>query len=200
MFNSIEGIVAGKEDGTLFIKTGGIEWEIALSLRDIADIPDEGGSARVWTWLSHRETEMKLFGFASVESRAIFLELIKVEGIGAKAAQKIMGGIPFTDLASAIENDDLGRLQAVPGLGKKMAQKMLLALKGKVFAAPAGHERHINANTPYNELEEALVQMGYDRKAVERALEIAEKEIPRGTEKHEKESLLFSKAILHLST
>jgi Holliday junction DNA helicase RuvA len=109
-----------------------------------------------------------------------------------------MGGIPFTDLASAIENDDLGRLQAVPGLGKKTAQKMLLSLKGKVFAAPAGHERH--TNTPYSELEEALVQMGYERKAVERALEIAEKEIPSGTEKHEKESLLFSKAILHLST
>jgi Holliday junction DNA helicase RuvA len=71
---------------------------------------------RVFTWLYHREDQMKLFGFCSERRRNTFLELIKVEGIGPKGALKIMGGISQDDLERALENGDLDRLEAVPGL------------------------------------------------------------------------------------
>jgi Holliday junction DNA helicase RuvA len=196
MFNSIEGIVTGKEDGALFIKTGGLEWEISVPPRDLDALPQEGQTGRVWTWLSHKENEMRLFGFSSAEGRSVFLELLKVDGIGPKAAQKIMNGISGADLEAAIENDDLRRLEAVPGLGKKTAQKMMLALKGKIVMGAAS----VREKTPWDDLAQALTQMGYDRKDALAALEEAAPEVAPELTGHERENAIFNKAIWHLST
>jgi len=119
---------------------------------------------------------------------------LKVVGIGPKGALKILGGIDQDDLEKALETEDLARLEAVPGLGKKTAQKMILALKGKLTSAKA-----IPA-TPYGELAEALIGMGYDRKAAAEALTRAEAELPAGTPAAEKEKTLFKQAIIYLSS
>jgi Holliday junction DNA helicase RuvA len=136
---------------------------------------------------------MKPFGFASEERRATFLELLKVEGIGPKGALKIMGGIGQEELERALEAGDLARLEAVPGLGKKTAQKMILALKGKLVRLKAVPE------TPYNDLTEALAGMGYDRRAAAEALAKAEAELPPDLAEAEREKLLFKQAIVYLS-
>ncbi|MDR3123417.1 MAG: Holliday junction branch migration protein RuvA, partial [Treponema sp.] len=132
MFNSITGTVTGKIDDNLRLRTGGIEWEITVPLTDLGQIPSPGEEAQVFTWLSHREDQMKLFGFADENRRSTFLELLKVEGIGPRQAVKIMGGIGQEDLQRALDAEDVVRLEAVPGLGKKTAQKMILTLKGKL--------------------------------------------------------------------
>jgi Holliday junction DNA helicase RuvA len=138
---------------------------------------------------------MKLYGFADAERRATFLELLKVEGIGPKGALKIMGGIGQEDLAKALETGDLVRLEAVPGLGKKTAQKMLLALRGKLAAPESPPE----TAGPYGDLIGALVEMGYDRRDAAEALGKAEKELAPGMDAAEKEKLLFKQAIVYLS-
>jgi Holliday junction DNA helicase RuvA len=145
---------------------------------------------------------MLLYGFSSEERRSTFHELLKVEGIGPKAALKILGGISQAELARALESGDLARLEAVPGLGKKTAQKMILALKGKIVQAG----EKLAASTPYNELAEALVQMGYEKRSAIAALEKAAAEVSEmygassealsGTEK---ETAIFRKAIMQLS-
>ena len=194
MFNSIRGTLTEKTTDSVFILCGsGVEWEIAAPGIDIGRLPPPGEDARIFTWLYHREDQMKLFGFADPARRDIFLELLKVEGIGPKAALKILGGIGSEELERALESEDLARLEAVPGLGKKTAQKMILALKGKLVSA-----RAVPA-TPYAELAEALVGMGYDRKAAAEALSRAEKEIPGDVKGAEKEKLLFKEAIVYLS-
>ncbi len=203
MFNSLKGIIGEKMRDMVFLWTGGVEWELLMPVRDIDELPAAGGEARVWTWLNHRENEMRLFGFANAGRRATFLELQKVEGIGPKAALKILSGISQDELERALETGDLARLEAVPGLGKKTAQKMILTLKGKIVRGEAvGGEK-----SPYNELVNALVEMGYDKKTALEALDKAaadfEKDGKGSGEKQllgaDRENAIFRKAILLLS-
>jgi Holliday junction DNA helicase RuvA len=195
MFNSIRGTITEKLSDTLRLETGGIEWNIAMPGTDLSRLPPLGEEARIYLWLYHREDMMKLFGFADDTRRAAFLELLKVEGIGPKAALKIMSGIGQEELERALEAEDLGRLEAVPGLGKKTAQKMILTLKGKLAMAKTAAA----PSSPYGELTEALAGMGYDRRAAAEALNKAEAALPSGVTGAEKVKSLFKQAILYLS-
>ena len=193
MFNSINGTITEKLADSVHVLSGGIEWDISVPAIDIGRLPLTGEQGRVFTWLYHREDQMKLFGFADSQRRSVFLELLKVEGIGPKGALKILGGIDQDDLEKALETEDLARLEAVPGLGRKTAQKMILALKGKLTSAKP------TADTPYSELAEALAGMGYDRRAAAEALARAEKEVADDIKGAEREKLLFKEAIVYLS-
>ncbi|MDR3166504.1 MAG: Holliday junction branch migration protein RuvA [Treponema sp.] len=195
MFNSIRGTITEKLADSVHILTGGIEWEIAAPATDIASLPPAGGEGKVYTWFYHREDQMRLFGFAGETRRATFLELLKVEGIGPRGALKIMGGIGQEELERALETEDLARLEAVPGLGKKTAQKMILALRGKIAHAVAAPD----PASPYGELAEALAEMGYDKRAAVEALAAAEAALPPGIADAEKEKILFREAIVRLS-
>ncbi|MFP3088922.1 Holliday junction branch migration protein RuvA [Treponema sp. TIM-1] len=194
MFNSIRGIITEKHADALYILSGSMEWDITVPATDISRLPPVGEEGRVFTWLYHREDQLRLFGFSDDKRRSTFLELLKVEGIGPKGAIKIMGGIGQEELERALENEDLGRLEAVPGLGKKTAQKMILALKGRL-TSPAEAPR-----TVYGELAEALIGMGYDRKAAVEALGRAEAALTPGVSEAEKEKQLFKQAIMYLSS
>ena len=195
MYNSIRGLITGKFSDTLHIEANGVEWDIAVPSTDLAALPPAGNTARVFTWLYHRETEMRLFGFSDEKRRITFLELLKVEGIGPRGAIRIMGGIGQDELEAALENEDLSRLEAVPGLGKKTAQKMLLALKGKIHLS-----KDIPASGSLAELAEGLVEMGYEKRMALEALAKAENELSGETSGTEREQELFKRAIVYLSS
>jgi Holliday junction DNA helicase RuvA len=196
MFNSIRGIVTEKLADTVRILSGGLEWDIAVPATDLNRLPAPGEEGRVFTWLYHKEDQMRLFGFVDDTRRATFLELLKVEGIGPKGALKIMGGIGQEELEKALEAEDLARLGAVPGLGKKTAQKMILALKGKLT-----HLQSVPlAASPYADLVDALAGMGYDRRAASEALARAEADLRPDTRGAEKEKFLFKQALVYLSS
>jgi len=194
MFNSISGIVSAKNADTIMLLYGNIEWEISMPSNDIHELAlkDEH---RILTWLYHREDQMKLFGFSDERRRNTFLELLKVEGIGPKGAVKIMSGINQDDLEKALEAGDLTRLEAVPGLGKKTAQKILLSLKGKLVQSQSSGA----VSSAYNDLIEALVTMGYDRRQAQDALMKAEKTADSALSESEKEKYIFQEAIAYLS-
>jgi len=194
MFNSIRGLVTAKGVESVYFLSGDIEWDISMPVNDIHSLA-LNSECRILTWLYHREDQMKMFGFSSERRRNTFLELLKVEGIGPKGAIKIMSGISQDDLETALENGDLARLEAVPGLGKKTAQKMLLSLKGKLVQS----EGSAVITSPYNDLVEALVGMGYDRKQSAEALAKAEEGIDPKLSSAEKEKLLFQEAIVYMS-
>jgi Holliday junction DNA helicase RuvA len=195
MFNSIRGTITEKLADTLRIETGGLEWDITVPATDLGRLPPPGEEGRVFVWLYHREDQMKIYGFADEGRRATFLELLKVEGIGPRGAVRILGGIGQEELERALEAEDLGRLEAVPGLGKKTAQKMILALRGKLARISAAPQD----SSPYGELAEALAGMGYDRRAASEALARAEALLPPGLPAADKEKTLFKQAIILLS-
>jgi Holliday junction DNA helicase RuvA len=194
MFNSIRGIITEKVAEGARILAGGLEWDIAMPAIDREGLPPPGEPGRIFTWLYHREDQMKLFGFADERRRSTFLELLKVEGIGPKGALKIMGGISQEQLEEALDTEDLARLEAVPGLGKKTAQKMILALKGRL-----ARESAPPAPGPRGELVEALAEMGYDKRAAAEAVARAEEALDPGITGADREKALFREAIVSLS-
>jgi Holliday junction DNA helicase RuvA len=199
MFNSIRGTITGKSDDTLYILTGGVEWDITVPRKDIDLLPPPGDEGRVLTWLSHREDQMKLFGFADENRRATFLELLKVDGIGPRQAVRIMGGISQEELQRALDSEDVGRLEAVPGLGKKTAQKMILTLKGKLTSGGSDGGGGPKAASPHADLLRALAEMGYDQRAAADALAKAAASLPPDLTGPDREKALFRQAILYLS-
>ena len=168
-------------------------------------LPHVGEEARIFTHLIHKEDSMTLLGFATLEDRAIFLDLLKVEGVGPKGAVKILSNINAKELASVLDSGKVGILEKVPGVGKKTAQKMMLALKGKLTLLDENTGRVKNLKeeekSPWNDVIMALVDMGYDKKNAEEAIEkiVAKSPNQDGESKSTYEEKLFRLAIVELA-
>ena len=171
MFNSLSGPVTAKNATTVYLQTEGIEWTITVSASTSAALPLVGQQARVFVHLYHREDQMMLFGFANEDERALFLDLLKVSGIGPRQAIRILSGMTVEEFIRNLDQDDVDALARLPGLGRKTAQKIILALRGRLSVTQEV------AATPSNEMVEALVEMGFDRHGAQGAVEQTAKEL-----------------------
>jgi len=205
MFNSLNGTVTGKFPQKIFLDTNGIEWEIIVPDTALDKFPSVGEKTRAYVWLQHTDSAMTLFGFATKEDRDLFFDLNKVDGIGPKSAVKIMSSISRDQLVSALDSGDLAVLSKIPGLGKKTAQKMLLALKGHLTLDE--NSQTVRSSAPsgeFSDVMEALVGMGYDRKMVESAVakivgELSSDGSLDNLTQKEKEDTIFRRAILEFA-
>ncbi len=195
MFNRILGILSGRTTDAIFVLTGGIEWDISVPTRAAGLFGPLGEQTEVFVWLQHYEDGMRLFGFPSERERALFLDLTKVEGIGPKQALKILSGISPGDLTAALEAGNLAALQRISGVGPKLAQKMVLALKGRLIELGAGGDGGA-PSSPWDDVVAALVDMGFDRRAAEAAVRGQAGNVPSGADG---ERELFRRALLDLS-
>ncbi len=199
MYNAISGSLVYKGPDYIRIDNHGIEWECSVPSRSVDLFGSIGDQVRALVWLLHREDGMKLFGFPSEGERAVFLELLTVDGIGPKAALKILGGISPNELERALEAEDLTRLQAVPGLGKKTAEKLVFSLKGKLPSAVAHKTGAQNAGA-HEDIVRAMVDMGYDRKkCIEAIAKIVDGADLSSVRVEEREREIFRRAIVALS-
>lgn len=192
MFNSFTGTVTQKGPEGFCLQTAGIEWAFLASPHASSQLKI-GQRAKVLCYLQHKEDGMALFGFISEEERSLFLNLLKVEGIGPKAAIKMLGGLSPAEFIAALEAESIETLSRAPGLGKKTAQKVILALKGKLVLGPA--ETAAADLGPDAELALSLSAMGFDKKAAIAALAAARKELGSAAD----EGALIRKAIIALS-
>lgn len=204
MFNSIYGTVSAKKPQMLMLETGSeetgiVEWCFSISDSSLDALPHVGEKARVYTWLQHKEDSMNLFGFASEGERDTFFDLMKVEGVGPKAALKILSNITASGLASVLDEGDLARLEKIPGIGKKTAQKMLLALKGKLSIQEDTVRVPVKALSPWQDVMTALCSMGYDKRDVEPLIARLSAEIDTKLSRKEQEDALFRRAIVELA-
>jgi Holliday junction DNA helicase RuvA len=204
MFNSLSGTITAKLPSAIHLENSGIEWEITVPSLCVDALGTVGARARVFTWLYHHDDQMRLFGFASVRERDLFLDLMKVEGVGPKQAIKILSVLAVEDLERALESGDVARIQAAPGIGTKTAQKMILALKGKLtFVAENSKGKGNQAKGEHDDVVQALSGMGFDRRLASEtvesiALELKASGSAGGAEAFEKE--LFRRAIVALSS
>jgi len=197
MWNSLSGEITRKGLEQVFLQSGDIEWDIFMGRFSLEALPPVGHRAKVYVWLQHTEDNMKLFGFASVTERALFLDLLKVSGVGPKLALKALSGMRHQEFAGALEAGDAGRLSKVPGVGLKTAQKIILALQGKLIL----EESPGQGTSPTSELIAALAEMGFDRRQVDRVVKDLENdELVAGLDATERERKLFQLALVKLST
>ena len=144
---------------------------------------------------------MRLFGFLTPAERSLFLDLTKVDGIGPKQALKILSGLDGAALEAALEAGDVARLQSIPGIGKKTAQKMVLALKGQLTGLHDTGRTETAKKSEFEDIITALINMGYDRKrAAETVESVAQSMRAKDIDPAAKEEELFRTAIVNLSS
>ena len=204
MFNSLTGIITGKFPKQIFIQTNGIEWDICMPDSSLEMMPSVGNEGKVYTWLQHTDMAMCLYGFASAEERSLFFDLLKVDGVGPKGALKIMSSVSSGRLVEVLDRGDVEKLEKIPGVGKKTAGKMMLALKGKLTLNQSETVVRVPANAPFADLVTSLASMGYDKRMVEQKIAqlVEEMSVNPDFEKKsqkEKEDILFRRAIVELS-
>ena len=209
MINAVIGQLVYASAQTAIILGGSIEFELVVSSQTATRLSNLQGSernnVRVLTWLQHREDGMTLFGFLDEDERRLFLELIKVNGIGPKQAMKILSGVRVNDFIRALDQSDLSFLSKIPGLGAKTSQKIILALRDTlVFTEEASKPQNVVSGNSkkYQDIIDALVEMGYDKKKVLDCVAKLLKDNEEFVTSHETsavEELLFRKAIVALS-
>ncbi|MCR5188099.1 MAG: Holliday junction branch migration protein RuvA [Treponema sp.] len=204
MFNSITGIITGKFPKQIFIQTNGIEWDICMPDSNLEMMGTVGSEGKVYTWLQHTDMLMSLYGFASDDERSLFLDLLKVDGIGPKGAVKIMSSVSSGRLMEVLEKGDLEMLEKIPGVGKKTAGKMMLALKGKLKISETTSVIRVPSSSPFVDLINSLTSMGYEKRQVEakvaQLVEVlsSDKDFA-GKSQKEQEEILFRRAIVELA-
>lgn len=132
MISRLTGILLEKQPPQILIDVNGVGYEADVSMQTFYALPATGSRVSIHTQLIVREDAHLLFGFADAQERNVFRQLIKVSGIGAKTALGILSAMTAEELAQAIAQEDIKRLSAAPGIGKKTAERMILELRGKL--------------------------------------------------------------------
>jgi Holliday junction DNA helicase RuvA len=168
MIGRLSGKIVEKTAEDAVIDTGGVGYDVTLPLRALAGLPALGEQATLWIHTHVREDELKLIGFSSAGDREAFRELLKVNGVGPKVALAIVGALPSSDLGRAIDAGDVKRLSAIPGIGKKTAERIVLELGGKLKLG--GEERVERASSELAEVSSALRNLGFKAARVDAAV------------------------------
>ena len=160
MISTVNGVVRAVHSDRLIVEVGGVGLSILVNAHTAAEV-SIGSQILLYTTLVVREDSLTLYGFAHDEARTIFELVQTVSGIGPKVALSILGSLTPEDLGRAIENDDVGSIERVPGIGKKGAQRLILELKGKLtlLSSSAAFSAHIPAWR--EDLAGALITLGF---------------------------------------
>ena len=176
MIGRLSGILLEKTPPQVLVDCNGVGYEVDVPMSTFYNLPHTGEKVVLFTHLAVREDAHLLFGFGSASERALFRQLGKITGIGARTALAILSGMTVADLSQAVTLQEAGRLVKIPGIGKKTAERLLLELKGKLGAdigAVAGSPRDDAQADVLN----ALVALGYsDKEAL-----LAIKNMPAGS-------------------
>ena len=171
MIAQLNGKLIEKNPTELVIDCGGVGYDVKISLNTYTKIgPSE--AIRVFTKLIVREDAQILYGFATKEEREMFNYLISVSGIGPNIAMVMLSSMVPEEIAYAIQTEDVVTIQGIKGIGAKTAQRVILDLKGKVMKIAGGIENSgASNNTNRFDALNALVSLGFDKKAAEKAIE-----------------------------
>jgi Holliday junction DNA helicase RuvA len=170
----LEGVLHRTEEDGIILLTQGVGYQVHLSRTTLQDLPPEGSPLQLHIHMVVREDAHLLFGFPTLAEKGIFLKLIQVNSIGPKMAMNILSGMSASELAQAIHGEDLVRLTAIPGIGKKTAERLIVDLKDKVLEW-IGTKGTLPAPRPAptkisEEALSALLNLGYSRQEAVRAL------------------------------
>jgi Holliday junction DNA helicase RuvA len=176
MIAYLQGILQEIGPDYAVVVTGGVGYQVFLAKNTLLALPAPGAELELKVHTVVREDNISLYGFRRSSEKELFLKLIQVSNVGPKLALTIMSGLPVEDLAAAIRGEDLVRLTAIPGIGKKTAERLIVELKDKVLgwlAKSGADAAALGAPPPATLSEEAisaLMNLGYSRQEAQQAL------------------------------
>ncbi len=189
MIAYLAGKILEKEANSVIIDVGGIGYEATIPLSTFYELGEIGEAValRIFTYV--REDTLQLFGFKTLQERELFLKLITVSGIGPKAGISMLSGMNADEIIAAIRTDNLARLTSIPGIGKKTAERLVIELRDKVAtlasisststSVSSDGQSSASTNEIFDDAISALVNLGYQRNAAEKAVK---KAVQDGTE------------------
>jgi holliday junction DNA helicase RuvA len=182
---SVRGTLAMVDGERAVIEVGGLGLEVLASGRTLSSlVPRVGDEVSLFTYLNVREDALQLFGFRDPGERVFFLWLTAVSGVGPKVALAVLSGYPVAELELAVARDDVKKFESIPGIGKKLAQRLVVELKDKVGELPPvrtgdGGEAGVPILTDhFIEARSALQNLGLTLREAEEALRGAPEEVP----------------------
>ena len=175
MIAQIRGQLIQKSPGLVIVEANGVGYQVSVSLNTFYDLPEVEQPVRVYTYTHVREDVLQLYGFSTLLEKETFQILIGVSGIGPKLALNILSGISAALLIRSLGARDLNRLLAIPGVGRKTAERMILDLQEKVQKLESRVSIPPKDHLPMDEMAEdiisALVNLGYKKSQAESAAE-----------------------------
>jgi Holliday junction DNA helicase RuvA len=166
----LQGSLVDKGLDTVVVDVGGVGFLVAVSLTTLQALPPVGQAARLYTYLLVREDALNLYGFATLDERQVFERCLSVSGVGPKLALAALSGLGPQELADAIVRGEVARLQRIPGIGKKTAERLVMELRDKFHrpsstaAAGRGESRGSGAGSGaavFGDVTGALCNLGY---------------------------------------
>lgn len=180
MIGRLEGVLADKAPGALVIDVGGVGYEVRVPLSTFLGLPDPGKVVRLQIQTYVREDTLQLYGFLTAEERLGFRLLIGISGVGPRMALAILSGLPIERMLLAIRKKDVSSLTAVPGVGPKTAERILIELRDKVADFELIEGRSEGTVDVEEATVSALVNLGYPRSHAEKAIRRALESVPDG--------------------
>lgn len=172
MIGRLRGIILEKQPPEVLIEAGGVGYEVAMPMTCFYELPDVTQETTIFTHFVVREDAQLLYGFNSKQERALFRELIKVNGVGPKLALAILSGMSAQQFVSAVEREEISSLVKLPGVGKKTAERLVVEMKdrlkgltGDLFSQrsdiPLTPATQNKADDVESEAVSALIALGY---------------------------------------
>jgi Holliday junction DNA helicase RuvA len=158
----LTGKLVAKHPPQVLVEVAGVAYELDVPMSTFYGLPATGEAVTLHTHLIVREDQHALYGFATLEERTAFRQLIRIAGVGARTALAVLSGLSVAELAEAVTLQEAGRLTRIPGIGKKTAERLLLELKGKLAEAlPAPAQAGARDSS---DVLNALLALGYSHK------------------------------------
>ena len=179
MIAFLTGKLLEKSANAVIVDVGGVGYEVAIPLSTFYEIGEVGEDVELRVYTNVREDAIQLFGFKTQREKDLYLKLISVQGVGAKSGITMLSGMSADEIVSALRTENLAKLTSIPGVGRKTAERLVIELRDKVGDLSAGSTsgvsipaaEGIGSEGVYDDALSALVNLGYQKNAAEKALQ-----------------------------
>src|SRR5882724_8248705 len=185
MIAHLSGTLLSKQPTAAIIDVGGVGYEVAIPVSTFYELGENGSPAQLRVYTHVSQDAIRLYGFKTARERELFLQLISVNGVGPALAIKLLSGMNADEMIAAIRTNNLVRLVAIPGVGRKTAERLVVDLRDKIAAlsSPALEEElsaqaggaapATTEDAMRNDATSALANLGYQKSAAEKAVKTA---------------------------
>jgi Holliday junction DNA helicase RuvA len=173
MIAHLRGRLLSKQPQQVVVEAAGVGYDVAISVSTYTSLPAEGAEVALHIHTQVREDILALYGFLDRNDKRIFERLITVSGVGPKLAITIQSGLPADRLVAALRAQDHATLTRIPGVGKKLAERLVVELKDKLDDMAVAAPAMAAAGPAAEDVLSALVNLGYQRPSAQKAIEAA---------------------------